>query len=385
MGLFTKLFGDPNEKEIKKIMGLVDEVNALEKTMQGLTDTALKAKTGELRERYAREFETVAKEMEQQLLEITEREKELHKSLPEEKKRIEKKIKEHEQRILDGLLPEAFALVREASVRTLGMRHFDVQILGGVVLHQGRIAEMKTGEGKTLVATLPAYLNAFTRKGVHIITVNDYLARRDSQWMGEIFKFLGLTVGLNVHGLTPEQRREAYAADITYGTNNEFGFDYLRDNMVLQQENLVQRSLNYAIVDEVDSILVDEARTPLIISGQAGKPAELYKTINAVVSQIAKPAKIHYKTKDKEEEEETAEFFITVDEKAKIAELTESGQERVERILGKKVYGTSSMEEDELRGRCRYPGNHGISKPHPSGHKSPYPHEKGPGICGKRR
>lgn len=347
MGLFKRIFGDPNEKEIKKIQCIVDEVNALEEGMKVLSDTALKAKTAELKERFAREYHAVAQEMELELQEIAEREKELHKTLPDEKRRIKEKLRKYEQQILQGLLPEAFALVREASVRTLGMRHFDVQILGGVVLHQGRIAEMKTGEGKTLVATLPAYLNALSGKGVHIITVNDYLARRDSQWMGEIFKFLGLTVGLNVHGLTAEQRRKAYAADITYGTNNEFGFDYLRDNMVLQKENLVQRSLNYAILDEVDSILVDEARTPLIISGQAGKPAELYKTINTVVLQIAKPAKIHFKTKDKEEEEDTADYFITVDEKAKIAELTESGQERVERILGKKIYGTSSMDEHD--------------------------------------
>ena len=346
MGFFEKIFGDPNEKEIKKANSIVDEVNALEKGVQGLSDAELQAKTAEFREAFAREFREVAEEAEHKLQDIETREQELRKQLTDEKKTLRKKLKEEEQKILDRFLPEAFAVVREASVRTLGMRHFDVQILGGIILHQGRIAEMKTGEGKTLVATLPAYLNAITGKGVHIITVNDYLARRDSQWMGEIYKFLGLTVGLIVHGLKPAERREAYNADITYGTNNEFGFDYLRDNMVIHRENLVQRSLNYAIVDEVDSILVDEARTPLIISGQAGKPAELYKTINTVAAQIVKPNKILYK-KDKDEEVDTSQYFLEIDEKAKSVELTEAGQDRVEKILGRKIYGSAAVEEEE--------------------------------------
>ncbi|MBC7345080.1 MAG: DEAD/DEAH box helicase, partial [Clostridia bacterium] len=221
---------DDNAKEIKRLSRRVQEINALEPEMMGLSDDDLSAKTAEF------------------------------------KRRLEA------GQSIDDILPEAFAVVREVSRRVLGMRHFDVQLMGGIVLHQGRIAEMKTGEGKTLVATLPAYLNALEGKGVHIVTVNDYLARRDSEWMGRIYRFLGLEVGLIVHGLDTAARRKSYAADITYGTNNEFGFDYLRDNMAFDRSQLVQRELNYAIVDEVDSILIDEARTPLIISGQAEKP-----------------------------------------------------------------------------------------------------------------
>ena len=234
---FIKNLLDDNAREIKRLSKTVAQINQLEPKMQQLSDAMLKAKTGEFRERLAKGEE------------------------------------------LDDLLPEAFAVAREASRRVLGMRHFDVQLMGGIVLHQGRIAEMKTGEGKTLVATLPVYLNALTGQGVHVITVNDYLARRDSEWMGKLYEFLGLSVGLIVHGLNYRQRQEAYAADITYGTNNEFGFDYLRDNMATQLDQLVQRDLNYAIVDEVDSILIDEARTPLIISGEADKPMDLYFTI----------------------------------------------------------------------------------------------------------
>ena len=221
-GLFRRLLGDSNDREIKRLMKTVEQVEALEPSIKALSNRELREKTEEFRKRY-QAGET-----------------------------------------LDELLPEAFAVVREASVRVLGMRHFKVQILGGIVLHQGRIAEMKTGEGKTLAATLPAYLNALTGKGVHIVTVNDYLARRDSEWMGKIYRFLGLSVGLIVHGLKAKERRESYMADITYGTNNEFGFDYLRDNMVIYKEDMVQRELNYAIIDEVDSILIDEARTPLL-------------------------------------------------------------------------------------------------------------------------
>ena len=227
---------------------------------------------------------------------------------------FKRRLKEGET--LDDILPEAFAVVREASKRVLGMRHFRVQLIGGIVLHQGRIAEMKTGEGKTLVATLPAYLNALTGKGVHIVTVNDYLARRDSEWMGKIYRFLGLSVGLIVHGLSSEERRKSYAADITYGTNNEFGFDYLRDNMVIYRENMVQRELNYAIIDEVDSILIDEARTPLIISGPGEKSTDMYYHANRFVMQLKKDR--DYET----------------DEKAHTVHLTEEGVAKAEEFFG---------------------------------------------------
>ena len=223
MGLFKTY----SEKEVKRVMPMVNRINALEEEISKLSDEELKAKT-----------EYFKKELEQ-------------------------------GKTLDDILEEAFAVVREASKRVLGMRHFDVQLIGGIILHQGRIAEMKTGEGKTLVATLPVYLNALTGKGVHVITVNDYLAKRDSEWMGKVYKFLGLTVGLAISGMEPDEKRKAYACDVTYGTNNEFGFDYLRDNMVIYKNQAVQRDLQFAIVDEIDSILIDEARTPLIISGRA--------------------------------------------------------------------------------------------------------------------
>ncbi len=271
--LFKK-FSDDNKKDIKKLEKAVARINALEPQMEALSDEELQGKTAEFKERLAN------------------------------------------GQTLDDILEEAFAVVREASKRVLGMRHFDVQLMGGMVLHQGRIAEMKTGEGKTLVATLPIYLNALTGKGVHLITVNDYLATRDSEQMGKLYNFLGLSVGLIVHGLDFAQRKEAYNADITYGTNNEFGFDYLRDNMVMQMNNMVQRELNFALVDEVDSILIDEARTPLIISGAAAKPRELYKTVARLIT-LLKPEE-HY----------------TVDEKQKNVTLTEAGVERMEELLG---------------------------------------------------
>lgn len=238
MSLFKKIFGDYSSREVKRVLPLQKQVLALEENYAALTDEELKAKTPEFKERL-QNGET-----------------------------------------LDDLLPEAFAACREASARVLKMKHFPVQIIGGIILHQGRIAEMKTGEGKTLVATLPAYLNALSGKGVHIVTVNDYLARRDSEWMGKLYRFMGLSVGLIVHECTNEERKAAYAADITYGTNNEMGFDYLRDNMVLYAEHRVQRGHSFAIVDEVDSILIDEARTPLIISGQGDKSTDLYKIAN---------------------------------------------------------------------------------------------------------
>ena len=280
---------DDNAKDIKKYSQKVEIINGLEATVSAYSDEELVGKTAEFKQRYA------------------------------------------EGTTLDELLPEAFAVVREASKRTLGMRHFDVQLIGGMVLHDGRISEMKTGEGKTLVATLPAYLNAIAGKGVHVITVNDYLATRDSQWMGQIFRFLGLTVGLNIHGLSHEEKREAYAADITYGTNNEFGFDYLRDNMAVRSDAMVQRSLYYAIIDEVDSILIDEARTPLIISGQAAKPTEHYYTAAKIISRM------------KEEED------YTVEEKTKTAALTEEGIAKVEAQLGiENLYDDENNEWSHL-------------------------------------
>ena len=238
--VLTKIFGSRNERLLKGYARTVAEINALEPAMAKLADAELRGKTEELKSRYAAGA------------------------------------------TVEELLPEAFAVVRETAKRTLRMRHFDVQLLGGMVLHNGKIAEMKTGEGKTLVATLPAYLNALTGKGVHIVTVNDYLANRDAEWMGKIFRFLGMTVGVNLPHMEPEKKRAAYAADITYGTNNEFGFDYLRDNMAMHVEERFQRGLHYAIVDEVDSILIDEARTPLIISGQAEDRTEIYQKMNAV-------------------------------------------------------------------------------------------------------
>jgi preprotein translocase subunit SecA len=246
--VLTKIFGSRNERLLKQYARVVTRINALESEIAALSDEALRAKTGEFRRRLAERLGATA-DAERDAAEAA---------------------------ALEELIPEAFAVVREASKRALRMRHFDVQLVGGMVLHDGRIAEMKTGEGKTLVATLPAYLNALAGHGVHIVTVNDYLARRDADWMGKIYGFLGLTVGVNVPQMEPDEKRAAYAADITYGTNNEFGFDYLRDNMAMRVEERFQRRLRYAIVDEVDSILIDEARTPLIISGQAEDRTESY-------------------------------------------------------------------------------------------------------------
>ncbi len=269
----TKVFGSKNERELKKVRPIIEQINALETDLRALSDDQLKGHTAKFKER-------------------------LQNGEP-----------------LDDLLPEAFAVVREASRRTLNMRHFDVQLLGGIVLHQGKIAEMKTGEGKTLVATLPAYLNALTGKGVHIITVNDYLASRDTRWMGTIYTFLGLTVGTIVHGLDDAERKKAYGADITFGTNNEFGFDYLRDNMKFDRQSLVQRELHYAIVDEVDSILIDEARTPLIISGPAERSTDLYYQVNNIIPRLKK------------------ESDYSIDEKARSVVLTEEGVAKAEKLL----------------------------------------------------
>ncbi|MBP8216958.1 MAG: preprotein translocase subunit SecA, partial [Thauera sp.] len=285
-GLLKKIFGSRNDRLVRQYMSTVRKINALEGAISALSDEALRGKTAEFKERLA-SGET-----------------------------------------LDALLPEAFAVVREAGKRVHGMRHFDVQLVGGMVLHNGKIAEMRTGEGKTLVATLPAYLNALAGKGVHVITVNDYLASRDAEWMGRIYGFLGMTTGCNLSRMTHDQKQAAYAADITYGTNNEFGFDYLRDNMVYAASERVQRVLNFAIVDEVDSILIDEARTPLIISGQAEDHTELYLKMNQVAPMLKKQ---EGGLDDKDEVLDAGDY--TVDLKAHQVLLTEQGHETAEQIL----------------------------------------------------
>ena len=286
MGLFTKIFGTPSQRAVKALTPLVDKIEALEEEMKALTDQQLRAKTDEFKARLAN-GET-----------------------------------------LDDILPEAFAVCREADWRVLGMRPYRVQIIGGIILHQGRIAEMRTGEGKTLVATLPAYLNGLSGKGVHIITVNDYLAKRDSEWMGKVYRFLGLTVGLVIHGVDKEAKKAAYAADITYGTNNEFGFDYLRDNMAIYSKELVQRGHSFAIVDEVDSILIDEARTPLIISGQGEKSTQLYQLVDNFVARLTCQRVASVDAKEEEDVNIDADYIV--DEKARTATLTARGVAKAE-------------------------------------------------------
>lgn len=300
MGLFKSY----SEKEVKRIMPLVKKINDLEEDIQKLSDSELRNKTSEFK----------------------------------------KRLKEGET--LDDLLPEAFAVVREASKRVLGMRHFDVQLIGGIILHQGRIAEMKTGEGKTLVATLPVYLNSLTEKGVHVITVNDYLAKRDSEWMGKVYKFLGLTVGLAIAGMNPEQKQKAYNCDVTYGTNNEFGFDYLRDNMVIYKNQLVQRKLNYAIVDEIDSILIDEARTPLIISGRGAQSSDLYKKADNFVRKLTPKVIVEEDVKNFEQAEDNEKYDYIVDLKAKSASLTQKGIKKAEQEFGLENF--NDIENSEL-------------------------------------
>ncbi|MDD6046120.1 MAG: preprotein translocase subunit SecA [bacterium] len=306
MSFIDKLLGNTSESRVKKLMPQVQRINSLEPEMHALSDEALRAKTAEFKARLGA-GET-----------------------------------------LDDLLPEAFAVVREAAQRTIGQRHFDVQLLGGIVLHQGRIAEMKTGEGKTITETLPAYLNALTGHGVHIVTVNDYLAKRDAQWMGKIYRFLGLTVGCIVHELSNDERRRAYAADITYGTNNEFGFDYLRDNMVVYNEQMVQRELNYAIVDEVDSILIDEARTPLIISGQGEKSTDLYVKADRFVRRLERGANIEKLSKTEilmgEEQPESGDYMADI--KARTVALTQQGMRKAEQFFG--IDDISDTENTEL-------------------------------------
>src|SRR5678809_660307 len=289
--LAKKIFGTKNARVIKAMQPVVERIGSLEAGLKTKSDTELQAMTLEFRRRHDK-GET-----------------------------------------LDDLLPEAFAVCREAGRRVLGMRHFDVQLMGGMVLHSGKIAEMRTGEGKTLVATLPAYLNALAGKGVHVVTVNDYLARRDSEWMGRIYRFLGMTVGVIQHDLNDQERQVAYAADITYGTNNEFGFDYLRDNMKFDLAHYVQRGHNFAIVDEVDSILIDEARTPLIISGPAEESTELYYEVDRLIPRLKPGAVVRGDAKAEEREElETTGDYI-VDEKHKTVTLTETGMAKAERFV----------------------------------------------------
>ena len=293
MGFLEKIFGTHSEHELKRIYPIVDQIEALEPEMQALSDAELKGKTAEFKERLA------------------------------------------QGQTLDDILPEAYAVVREAAVRSLGMRHYRVQLIGGIILHQGRISEMKTGEGKTLVSTLPAYLNALSGKGVHIVTVNDYLAKRDAEWMGKVHQFLGLTVGVVLNGMDNDERRKAYNCDITYVTNNELGFDYLRDNMVIYKEQLVQRGLNYAIIDEVDSVLIDEARTPLIISGQSGKSTKLYEACDILARQMERGEASGEFSKMNalmgEDIEETGDFIVS--EKEKSVNLTEDGVKKVEQFF----------------------------------------------------
>ena len=300
MGLFKTY----SEKEVKRVRPIVEKINSLEPAMKELSDSELVAKTPYFKEQLKN------------------------------------------GKTLDDILPEAFAVVREASRRVLGMRHFDVQLIGGIILHQGRIAEMKTGEGKTLVATLPVYLNALTEEGVHVITVNDYLAKRDSEWMGNLYRFLGLSVGLVIAGMNPKQKQEAYACDVTYGTNNEFGFDYLRDNMVIYKNQLVQRKLKYAIVDEIDSILIDEARTPLIISGRGAQSSNLYQKADHFVKKLQAKVIIEEDDKDYEQEEDNEKYDYIVDLKAKSATLTQQGIKKAEQEFGLENF--NDLENSEL-------------------------------------
>ncbi len=302
--VISKVFGTANERAVKRLMPIVQQVNALEAGIQSLTDEQLRDKTAEFRQRVAAAIEGIDPKTDPEALQAAEK------------------------AALDALMPEAFAVVREASRRAVGMRHFDVQLIGGSILHQGKIAEMKTGEGKTLVATLPAYLNALAGRGVHVVTVNDYLAKRDAEWMGKIYGFLGLSVGVIVHDLSDQQRRDAYAADITYGTNNEFGFDYLRDNMKFELSDMVQRGHYFCIVDEVDSILIDEARTPLIISGPTDQTTDKYVRVNVIIPQL----ELGEFTETIETKTYTGDF--TIDEKARAITVTDEGWEKIEGLLG---------------------------------------------------
>ena len=302
--MFGKIFKSYSEKEVKRIMPTVEKINGLESEISKLSDSELRNKTNEFKD----------------------------------------KLKNGSS--LNDILPEAFAVCREASKRVLGMRHFDVQLIGGIILHQGRIAEMKTGEGKTLVATLPVYLNALTGEGVHVVTVNDYLAKRDSEWMGKLYRFLGLSVGLVISGMNPKAKKEAYACDITYGTNNEYGFDYLRDNMVIYKDQLVQRKLNFAIVDEIDSILIDEARTPLIISGRGKQSSDLYKKADKFVRKLIPKVIVEEDAKNFVQAEDNENYDYIVDLKAKSASLTQKGIKKAEEEFGLENF--NDIENSEI-------------------------------------
>ncbi|HEY3618777.1 MAG TPA: DEAD/DEAH box helicase, partial [Candidatus Sulfotelmatobacter sp.] len=319
--LLGKVFGTKNERVIKSLTPKVQAINALEPQMQKLSDAELRAKTDAFRQRIQERLSRVARSSQADTAEpVADDESDV-----DQQKEFEKQEYEALREVLDEILVEAFAVVREAGRRVLNMRHFDVQLIGGMVLHQGTISEMKTGEGKTLVATLPVYLNALSGRGVHVVTVNDYLAKRDSEWMGRLYRFLGLTVGVIVHDLDDEERRAAYAADVTYGTNNEFGFDYLRDNMKYALNTMSQRGHAYAIVDEVDSILVDEARTPLIISGPTQDLTEMYRAVDATMSSLV-----------------PADYDL--DEKSKQVTLTETGAEHMVELLR----GAGLLEHGDL-------------------------------------
>jgi preprotein translocase subunit SecA len=313
--LLGKVFGTKNEREIKRLMPNVAAISALEPAMQKLSDDELRAKTAEFRQRIQDRLKSIPDEPDADA---------------ERLKQIDDDRRKATNEVLDEILVESFAVVREAGRRVLNMRHFDVQLIGGMVLHDGKIAEMKTGEGKTLVATLPVYLNALSGRGVHVVTVNDYLAKRDSEWMGKLYSFLGLTVGVIVHDLDDQQRREAYAADVTYGTNNEFGFDYLRDNMKFDLHDCVQRGHNFGIVDEVDSILIDEARTPLIISGASEESTDKYARVNRIIPKLEKGEELD--TAPGEPKELTGDFVV--DEKHRNITVTDEGWEKVEQLLG---------------------------------------------------
>ncbi|HET7872382.1 MAG TPA: preprotein translocase subunit SecA, partial [Terriglobales bacterium] len=323
----AKIFGTQNERDLKRIQPLVERISSLEPEMKQLSDEQLRAKTEKFRGRIKEQVQEAETEIARVTAEM--------QSAPDDQLRAEleeltKRRAEARNAALEEILPEAFAVAREGGRRVLNMRHFDVQLIGGIVLHQGKIAEMKTGEGKTLVATLPVYLNALSGDGVHVVTVNDYLAKRDSEWMGKLYRFLGLSVGVIVHELDDDERREAYAADVTYGTNNEFGFDYLRDNMKFDLAECVQRGHNFAIVDEVDSILIDEARTPLIISGSSDESTDKYDRANRVVPNLEKGEEIE--KAPGEPKEYTGDFVV--DEKHKTTTITDQGWEKVERLLG---------------------------------------------------
>ncbi|MGN6719884.1 MAG: preprotein translocase subunit SecA, partial [Candidatus Binatia bacterium] len=352
LSLIKKIVGTKNDREIKRIRPYVEQINALEPDYEKLTDDDLKALTEKFKTGISEAVAGLKRELDELQTETANADAERREELKTRAEELDKELREKENETLEEILPEAFAAVREASRRTIGLRHFDVQLIGGVVLHEGKIAEMKTGEGKTLVATLALYLNALTGRGVHLITVNDYLARRDVQWMGPIFHKLGLSTASIVHeasylfdptyltqdyrylNLRPISRQEAYLADITYGTNNEFGFDYLRDNMKFSLEEYVQRELNYAVVDEVDNILIDEARTPLIISGPAEESTDKYYIIDRIIPKLQRGAVIQGDPSQEDRAAIEAKGDYTVDEKSRSVTLTETGVAKVERLLG---------------------------------------------------